>query len=107
MQNENRDNCVRSIIHGTTRTANWRERIFEQYRDERNLWSSKALHKLSGDALNMTDHVWEKLEPHYEFGSERFRNAVSDTARHVGFKHKSKSFPFFVSNLVATLSASN
>ena len=107
MHNENRDNCVRAIIHGTTRTANWREKIFQQYRDERNLWSSKALHKLAGDALSMTDHAWAKLEPYYAEGSEPFRNAVSDTARHVGFEHKSKSFPFFVNNLVATLTAVN
>jgi hypothetical protein len=67
----------------------------------------KGLRKLAADAPSLTDEAWSKLEPHFEWGSETFREAVSQTARQVGFHHKSKSFPFFVKNLVAVLSAAN
>jgi hypothetical protein len=104
IENEEQDNCVQSITYGLTRTADWRDKVFNRYQDQRNLWASKALRKLADDAPNLTDEAWSKLEPHFEWGSEHFREAVSQTARQVGFKHKSKSFPFFVKNLVAALS---
>ena len=105
IENEEQGNCAQSIGYGLTRTADWRDKVFARYHDQRNVWASNALRKLAADAPDLPTESWEKLEPHFEWGSERFREAVSQTARQVGFQHKSKSFPFFVKNLVATLSA--
>jgi len=102
IENE-KDDCVQSIAFGLTRTALWRDKIFERYGDQRNVWASKALRKLAGDTPALSEESWAQLQPHYDWGSERWREAISQTARQVGFNHKSKSFPFFVKNLVGVL----
>ena len=104
IEDEDRDNCVQSIKYGITRGANWRDKVFERYHDERNVWAANALRKLADDTPSLRVDAWKALQPHFEWESERFREAVSQTARNVGFKHKSKSFPFFIKNLVAALS---
>ena len=102
IENEEQDNCVQSITYGINRTADWRDKVYERYQDQRNLWAAKALRKLASDA-HLTQESWEKLQPHFEWGSQHFREAVSQAARQVGFQHKSKSFPFFVKYLVSAL----
>lgn len=103
MQNEEQGNCAQSISYGLNRTADWRDKVFTRYHDQRNVWASNALRKLAADAPGLTTESWEKLEPYFEWGSERFREAVSQTARQVGFQHKSRSFPFFIKNLAYVL----
>jgi cyclopropane fatty-acyl-phospholipid synthase-like methyltransferase len=103
IENEKSD-CAQSIAFGLHRTANWRDKIFERYSDQRAVWAAGALRKLADDVPNLTDESWEKLKPHYDYGSERWREAISAAAREIGFSHKSKSFPFFVKNLIGVLS---
>lgn len=76
--------------------------MLEKYGDQRNGWASKALRKIAGDAENLDDEAWSRLQPYFD--SDEWREGVSEAARQVGFAHRSKSFPFFVKNLVAVLS---
>jgi cyclopropane fatty-acyl-phospholipid synthase-like methyltransferase len=103
IENE-KDDCVQSIVFGLNRTANWRDKVFERYQDQRNVWASSALKKLAGDAPGLSEDSWSQLQPHYDWGSPHWREAISAAARQVGFQHKSKSFAFFVKNLIGALS---
>ena len=62
IENEEQDNCVQSITYGINRTTDWRERVYDRYHDDRNLWASKALRKLATDA-HLTQESWENLQP--------------------------------------------
>jgi hypothetical protein len=103
IENEKSD-CAQSIAFGLRRGAKWRDKIYERYSDPRAAWAAGALRKLVEDAPNLTDEQWDNLKPHYDFGSERWRKSISFAARQVGFIHRSKSFVFFIKNLIAVLS---
>jgi hypothetical protein len=85
IENENKDDCIQSIAFGLNRTALWRDKIFDRYGDQRNVWASKALKKLAGDTPGLSEESWAQLQPHYDWGSERWREAISQAARQVGF----------------------
>jgi hypothetical protein len=97
-----KENYVGSFIEILTRTANWRDKVFDRYEDERNAWASKALRKIAADAENLSDDLWTKIQPH--LGSDDWRDIVSQTAKQVGFSHSSKSLPFFITKLVRAMS---
>jgi hypothetical protein len=103
IENEKSD-CAQSIAFGLHRGAKWRDKISERYSDPHAAWAAGALRKLADDAPSLTDDQWERLKPHYDFGSERWREAISLAARQVGFLHRTKSFVFFIKNLIAVLS---
>jgi hypothetical protein len=97
IENE-KDDCIQSIAFGLNRTSLWRDKIFERYGDQRNVWASKALKKLAGDTPGLSEESWAQLF------RALAREAIGQAARQVGFNHKSKSFPFFVKNLIGVLS---
>jgi hypothetical protein len=97
-----KEDCVFSLIEILTRTANWRDKVFDRYNDPRANWGSKALRKIAADTENLNDDLWSKLQPH--LSSDDWRDSVSQAAKQVGFSHRSKSLPFFITKLVRDMS---
>jgi hypothetical protein len=60
--------------------------------------------KLANEASELCDSDWGRLQPHYGWASKRFREAISDTGRLVGFQHKITNLKSFVDHLLDVLS---
>jgi len=104
IENENID-CTDALIFGLNRTAQWREKMAVRYpSDQRNTRAAERLLRLASDAAELSDEDWSRLQPHSGWASESWREAISQTARMVGFQHKIKDLPSFVSRLVEVLS---
>jgi hypothetical protein len=85
--NDKRD-CVESIVHALNRSSAWRTSLIVKFpNDPGNIRSAKMLEQLAVDAASMTAEQWSDLEPHFCWSSGLWRNALSDTARQVGFAH--------------------
>jgi hypothetical protein len=103
IENEKLD-CVDSLIFGLNRTAVWRKKMSAQYpSDPRNGRAAECLAELATDASELSDDAWSQLKPHCGWASESWREAISQTARLVGFKHKIKDLPSFVKTLMGVL----
>ena len=103
IENEKID-CVDSLIFGLNRTAVWRKKTSAQYpSDPRNGRAAECLAELATDASELSDDAWSQLKPHCGWASESWREAISQTARLVGFKHKIKDLPSFVKTLMGVL----
>src|ERR1035437_5156835 len=105
IENEKLD-CVDSLIFGLNRTAVWRKKTSAQYpSDPRNGRAAECLAELATDASELSDDAWSQLKPHCGWGSESWREAISQTARLVGFKQKIQELPAFVTTLIGVLHA--
>jgi len=103
-----KQDCAESISHRLTKTRAWRENLSTQYPDdERNLRAAASLAELAKEAAALSDETWEELKPFYKFDCFLWREAVSLTARRVGFQYGRATFPFLVRNLIRVLSSSN
>ena len=104
IENEKID-CVDALIFGLNRTAQWRQKMAARYpSDPRNARAADCLAKLATDAAALTDNDWIQLRPHSGWASERWREAISQAARAVGFIHKVKDLSSFVKQLLDVLS---
>jgi len=104
IQNE-KDNCVDSIIRVLEGTAAWRKIVaFRHPEDTRNQRAIERLSQLAKDAANLSDEQWSLLEPAYS--SAKWRDALSLVARQVGFHHRAASLDTFVMVLANQLSIS-
>jgi hypothetical protein len=104
-ENENKIDCIDSLVFGLNRARDWRRNTAAKYpSDGRNIRAADCLSKLATEASQLSDDAWSQLQPHYGWASERFREAISQTARLVGFKHKIKDVPSFVKHLLEVLS---
>jgi hypothetical protein len=96
--------CIDSLIFGLNRTAHWRKKMATQYpSDPRNGRAAECLVGLATDATKLSDNDWSQLKPHCGWASEPWREAISQTARMVGFKNKITGLPSFVSSLIGVL----
>jgi hypothetical protein len=103
IENEKID-CIDSLIFGLNRTAHWRKKMAAQYpSDPRNGRAAECLAGLASDANALSDDAWLQLKPHCGWASEPWREAISQTARLVGFKHKVRDLPSFVTSLIGVL----
>lgn len=104
IENEKID-CVDSLIFGLNRTAQWRKKKAVQFPpDPRNARAADCLLKLATDASELSDGAWSQLQPHCGWANERWREAISQAARQVGFAHKIKDLSSFVKHLLDVLS---
>jgi hypothetical protein len=104
-ENENKIDCIDSLIFGLNRTAEWRKKMAVRHpSDNRNTRANSYLLKLANEASQLNDEDWRLLQSHYGWASERFREAVSQTARLVAFQHKIKDLQSFVAHLIDVLS---
>jgi hypothetical protein len=58
--------------------------------DPRNARAAECLLKLASEANELSDADWSRLAPHASWANEHWREAISQTARAVGFQHKVK-----------------
>ena len=103
-ENENKIDCIDSLIFGISRAKNWRRNTAVKYpTDLRNLRAADCLATLATEASQLSDSDWKRLQPHFGWANERWREAISQTARLVGFKFKIKDLPSFVKHLLDVL----
>src|SRR5258705_9238111 len=108
MIDDTKNDCIDSIIKMLQRTSNWRKSITARFpTDPRNKKAADTLDSLAVEAASLTDAQWESLRHHFSWCSERWRNALSHTARGVGFHFRSSDLTFFVKALVEQLSLSS
>jgi hypothetical protein len=106
-ENEKID-CVDALVFGLNRTAEWRKKMAVRYpADPRNARAAECLAKLASDATALSDGAWMQLQSHCGWANERWREAISQSARAVGFQHKIKDLPSFVAHLLDVLSQSS
>jgi hypothetical protein len=102
-ENEKVD-CIDSLSFGIHRTKLWREKMLAKHpSDPRNGRAAECLAKLAIDAADLTDHEFSLLKPYCGWASEPWREAISQTARLVGFQKKIQDLPAFVNCLVGVL----
>jgi hypothetical protein len=98
--------CTDTLAFGLHRTALWRKKMAAQYpSDPRNARAAECLAALAAVASELSDDAWSQLKPHCNWASEPFREAISKTARMVGFQKHVTDFPTFVETLVGVLQA--
>jgi hypothetical protein len=104
-ENENKIDCIDSLIFGLSRTRDWRRSTAAKYpSDPRNIRAVECLSSLANESSQLSEADWLRLQKHFGWASESWREAVSQTARLVGFKHKIKDLPSFVEHLLEVLS---
>ena len=104
IENEKID-CIDSLIFGLNRTAQWHQKMAAKYpSDPRNARAAECLSKLATDASKLSDQDWLQLQSHCGWANERWRESISQAARAVGFQQKIKDLPSFVTSLVGVLS---
>jgi hypothetical protein len=104
MTNDNKSECVDSIVRMLERTSEWRRAISPNFNDPRIARAADTLDKLAVDASAMTDEQFFLLEDYFAWNSLQWRNALSQTARQIGFHNRSKDFGAFVRALAHELS---
>jgi hypothetical protein len=104
---EAKNECVTSIVQGLQAAAKWRAVTGNRFPDDpRNARAVAKLTKLATEMPDMPDELWEQLRPHYHWASLKWRDALSQAARQVGFVYPSPSLKLFLSNLVCLLNQS-
>jgi hypothetical protein len=99
----NKPNCIEDISASVRRSAVSRRRLHAKYNDPRNGKAADTPDRLANEMHDMTDDEWAELETHYNWASRKWSEAVSETARRVGFRHVDTA-PAFVNNLIEILS---
>jgi hypothetical protein len=96
--------CTDSLAFGLHRTALWRKKMAALYpSDRRNERAAECLAALATDANELSDQDWSSLKPHCGWASEPWREAISKTARMVGFQKRIQDMPTFVEALISVL----
>jgi len=104
IEDELRRECTDYIFQGLTKTRRFRLQKAKQYPDDgRNEIAAASLLKLANDATELTDESWKLLQLFYDPDSRIWQDAICQATKNVGFSNKSKSFPFFVRNLIVLL----
>jgi hypothetical protein len=102
IENEKID-CVDSLTIGLNRTALWRKKMAAKFpSDPRNARAAERLAELAIDTAELTDEEFALLDP-YCGRAEPWREAISKTARMVGFQKKIQDLPRFVEALIGVL----
>jgi hypothetical protein len=101
-----KSDCTDSLAIGMNHTKRWRDKMKVKYSfDSRNQRASEILAKLTTEAVQLTDGEWQQLRRHFDL-SPKWRDAVSQTARLVGFTFRIKDIHSFVDYLLDVLSQS-
>jgi hypothetical protein len=105
-ENEKVD-CIDAIAFGLNRTRDWRQKTASKYpSDARNVRAVDCLTKLAADAASLSDDDWQRLKPHAGWACERFRDAITQAARAVGFQKKISDLHSYVAHLLEVLAQS-
>jgi hypothetical protein len=107
MTNDNKSECVDSIVRMLERTSAWRRAISPNFNDPRIVRAADTLDKLAVDATAMTEEQFLMVKDRFAWDSILWRNSLSQAARQVGFHNRSKDFGAFVRALAHELSLSS
>jgi hypothetical protein len=98
-----KSDCTDSLAIGVNHTKRWRDKMKLKYSfDSRNARAADSLAKLTTESIQLTDEEWLQLQPHFDL-SPKWREAVSQTARLVGFTFRIKDIHSFVESLIEVL----
>ena len=104
MTNDTKSECIESITRATEKAAAWRRSLAVRFPDDgRNLRASETLDSFATDAANLTDEQFEALSSHYSWASERWRSALNDTTKGIGFHIRTRQFSIFINALLQRL----
>jgi hypothetical protein len=100
MINNSKQYCIDSLTGSLKRTATWRRSLQSKYpNDPRNGRAAERLNQLAIEANDLTDEVFNQLQPFYNWASENWSEAVSQASRHVEFRNIN-TLPAFTKTLV-------
>jgi hypothetical protein len=87
--------CIQSIKFEINRCAHWRAKIAARYPSDaaRNNRAAECLAQLATGPTELSETAWLQLQPHFDWGSESWREAISQTARLVEFKRNITTLP--------------
>jgi hypothetical protein len=99
---ENKIDCIDSLVFGLNRTAEWRKKMAIRYpSDPRNARAAERLSRLAIEAAGLSDDAWLKMQPHYGgWANKRWWEAISQAAQGAGFQPKTKDLQSFVEHLL-------
>ena len=98
------DHCTSYTSKRLTKTQIWRESLAVRYpHDRRNRLAAESLAELATDFANLPYSDWVELKQYYKWDCQVWQEAVSITARRIGFQY-GRTLPIFVMNLVGALS---
>jgi hypothetical protein len=101
---DTKNECVESITRALERSSVWRKSLAARFpEDGRNLRAAQTLENLAIDAADMTDEQFTTLSSHYGWASEKWRSALNDTARGIGFHIRTRQFDIFLKALLQRL----
>jgi hypothetical protein len=99
--------CTESLTAGLLKGSRWREKLADQYPlDTRNAKAAKMLAKLADETPTLSDSYWQLLKPYFNSDPIRWRDALSNASRQVGFSYGKTGFPYFVRGLISILNES-
>jgi len=98
-----KSDCTESLFAGIIKASRWRLKLMDQYPDFRNEQAAKKLTILAEETATLSDEYWLLLKPYFNSDPKRWRDALSQATRQVGFLYKKVSFPFFVRMLIGLL----
>lgn len=103
--NDNRRDCLASILGGLRRTAHWREqRIAARFpNDARNIAAVGTLRRIAAQFEALTDSEWATLQDHFSWQSTPWINALNEACRKVGFTSSILDRDSFVLALIDAL----
>jgi hypothetical protein len=81
MINNSKQYCIDSLTGSLKRTATWRRSLQSKYpNDPRNGRAAERLNQLAIEANDLTDEVFNQLQPFYDWASENWSEAVSQAS---------------------------
>jgi hypothetical protein len=105
MNDNSKSECIESIVRAMERSSVWRKSLALRYPDDpRNLRAAETLETLAAEAAAMTEEQWNTLSSQYNWASERWRSALNDTTKGIGFHIRTKQFSVFINALLQRLS---
>jgi hypothetical protein len=104
MNDNSKSECIESIVRAMERSSVWRKSLALRYPDDpRNLRAAETLAALAAEAADMTEEQWNTLSSQFNWASERWRAALNDTARGIGFHIRTRQFDVFLKALLQRL----
>jgi hypothetical protein len=101
---ERKDFCTESLRKTIVRTRDWRLGLKSRYPEDPRLDKAAAtLDKISTQVGELSDEAWLAIEPHFDWCSSSWANAVSLAARRVEYSHEVRTFSQFVNTLISIL----
>ncbi len=65
IEDENKIDCIDSLVFGLNRTAEWGKKMAIRYpSDPRNARAAECLSRLAIEAAGLSDDAWLKMQPH-------------------------------------------